>query len=244
MDQKTVLITGAGRGIGAATARAFAAAGYAVAVHYHTSEDAALALIQELTAAGHTATAVRAYVSDPEQVARMVDNVLENFCQLDILICNAGQAWTGLLCDMSDQDWRTLMGADLDGVFYCCRAVYHHMVARKSGRILTVYSMWGRSGASCEAAYSAAKAGVIGLTQALARELGPSGITVNCVAPGVIDTQMNAHLGAGALQELADETPLGRLGTPEDVANTLLFLASPQAAFLTGQVVGVDGGFL
>ena len=244
MDQKTVLITGAGRGIGAAAARVFAAAGYAVAVHYHTSEEAALALVQELADAGCTAIAVQADISDPEQVKRMVDNVLDNFCQLDILKCNAGQAWTGLLCDMSDQDWRTLMGADLDGVFYCCRAVYHHMVARKSGRILTVSSMWGRSGASCEAAYSAAKAGVIGLTQALARELGPSGITVNCVAPGVIDTQMNAHLGAGALQELADETPLGRLGTPEDVANTLLFLASPQAAFLTGQVVGVDGGFL
>ena len=244
MKQQTVLITGASRGIGAAAARVFAAAGYAVAVHYHTSEEAALALVQELADAGCTAIAVQADISDPEQVKRMVDNVLDNFCQLDILICNAGQAWTGLLCDMSDQDWRTLMGADLDGVFYCCRAVYHHMVARKSGRILTVSSMWGRSGASCEAAYSAAKAGVIGLTQALARELGPSGITVNCVAPGVIDTQMNAHLGAGALQELADETPLGRLGTPEDVANTLLFLASPQAAFLTGQVVGVDGGFL
>ena len=244
MDQKTVLITGAGRGIGAAAARVFAAAGYAVAVHYHTSEEAALALVQELADAGCTAIAVQADISDPEQVKRMVDNVLDNFCQLDILICNAGQAWTGLLCDMSDQDWRTLMGADLDGVFYCCRAVYHHMVARKSGHILTVSSMWGRSGASCEAAYSAAKAGVIGLTQALARELGPSGITVNCVAPGVIDTQMNAHLGAEALQDLANETPLGRLGTPEDVANTLLFLASPQAAFLTGQVIGVDGGFL
>ena len=244
MEQKTVLITGASQGIGAATARAFAAAGYAVAVHYHTSEDAALALIQELTAAGHTATAVRADVSDPEQVSKMVDNVLENFCQLDILICNAGRAWTGLLCDMSDQAWRSLMGTDLDGVFYCCRAVYRHMVSRKSGRILTVSSMWGRSGASCEAAYSAAKAGVIGLTQALSRELGPSGITVNCVAPGVIDTRMNSHLGPEALQDLANETPLGRLGTPEDVANTLLFLASPQAAFLTGQVIGVDGGFL
>ena len=244
MDQKTVLITGAGRGTGAATARAFAAAGYAVAVHYHTSEEAALALVRELTNAGHTAIAVQADISDSEQVRRMVDNVLDNFCQLDILICNAGLAWTGLLCDMSDQDWRTLMGTDLDGVFYCCRAVYRHMVSRKSGRILTVSSMWGRSGASCEAAYSAAKAGVIGLTQALARELGPSGITVNCVAPGVIDTRMNAHLGAEALQDLANETPLGRLGTPEDVANTLLFLASPQAAFLTGQVIGVDGGFL
>ena len=244
MEQKTALITGASRGIGAATARRLARAGYAVAVNYCNSEDRALALVEELRAEGHTAMAVRADVSDPEQVGAMVDNVLDNFCQLDILICNAGRSWTGLLCDMSDREWRTLMGADLDGVFYCCRAVYRHMVSRKTGRILTVSSMWGRSGASCEAAYSAAKAGVIGLTQALAKELGPSGITVNCVAPGVIDTQMNAHLGPQALHELAEETPLGRLGTPEDVAGTLLFLASPEAAFLTGQVIGVDGGFL
>ena len=244
MEQKTVLITGAARGIGAAAARTFAAAGYAVAIHYHTSESEALALADALTSAGHTVMTVQADLSDPEQVRQMVDNVLDNFCQLDILICNAGRSWTGLLCDMSDREWRTLMGADLDGVFYCCRAVYRHMVSRKTGRILTVSSMWGRSGASCEAAYSAAKAGVIGLTQALAKELGPSGITVNCVAPGVIDTQMNAHLGPQALHELAEETPLGRLGTPEDVAGALLFLASPEAAFLTGQVIGVDGGFL
>ena len=244
METKTVLITGGSRGIGAAAARTFAAAGYAVAVNYHRSQAAARALVDELTAQGAAALAVQADVSDPEQVRRMVDNVLENFCQLDILICNAGRAWTGLLCDMSDRDWRTLMGADLDGVFYCCRAVYRHMVARKTGRILTVSSMWGRSGASCEAAYSAAKAGVIGLTQALAKELAPSGITVNCVAPGVIDTQMNAHLGPEALRALAEETPLGRLGAPEDVANTLLFLASEGASFLTGQVIGVDGGFL
>ena len=244
MEQRTVLITGAGRGIGAAAARAFAAAGYAVAVHYHTSEAEALALVRELTAAGHTAIAVRADVSDPAQVEKMVDNVLDKFCQLDILICNAGVAQQKLFGDLTDEDWRHIFAVNVDGVFYCCRAVYRHMVARKTGRILTVSSMWGRSGASCEAAYSAAKAGVIGLTQALAKELAPSGITVNCVAPGVIDTQMNAHLGPEALRALAEETPLGRLGAPEDVANTLLFLASEGASFLTGQVIGVDGGFL
>lgn len=244
MEQKTVLITGAGRGIGAAAARTFAAAGYAVAIHYHRSKDAALSLADELTAAGHTAITVRADVSDPEQVRAMVDNVLDIFCQLDILICNAGVAWTGLLCDMTDRDWENLRGTDLDGVLYCCRAVYRHMVGRKAGRILTVSSMWGRSGASCEAAYSAAKAGVIGLTKALAQELGPSGITVNCVAPGVITTEMNAHLSAHELQALAEETPVGRLGTPEDVAKALLFLASDQSGFITGQVLGVDGGFL
>ncbi len=244
MESKTVLITGGSRGIGAAAVRAFAQAGYAVALNYCRSRDAALRLAEELTAQGHTVLPVQADVSDPDQVRHMVDNVLDNFCQLDILICNAGTAWRGLLCDLTDQDWHRLRGTDLDGVLYCCRAVYRHMVSRKQGRILTVSSMWGRSGASCEAAYSAAKAGVIGLTQALARELGPSGITVNCVAPGVIDTEMNAGLTPEDLQALSEETPLGRLGTPEDVARALLFLASPEAGFLTGQVLGVDGGYL
>ena len=244
MESKTVLITGGSRGIGAAAVRAFAQAGYAVALNYCRSRDAALRLAGGLTAPGHTVLPVQADVSDPDQVRHMVDNVLDKFCQLDILICNAGTAWRGLLCDLTDQDWHRLRGTDLDGVLYCCRAVYRHMVSRKQGRILTVSSMWGRSGASCEAAYSAAKAGVIGLTQALARELGPSGITVNCVAPGVIDTEMNAGLTPEDLQALSEETPLGRLGTPEDVARALLFLASPEAGFLTGQVLGVDGGYL
>ena len=244
MQQKTALVTGASRGIGAEIARRFARAGYAVAINYHTSEREAQGLVDELTGAGHAAFAVKADISDPEQVVGMVDNVLEKFCKLDILVCNAGSAWQGLLCDMSDQDWQKVRGTDLDGVFYCCRAVYRYMVAQKFGRIVTISSIWGRSGASCEAAYSAAKAGVIGFTQALAKELGPSGVTVNCVAPGVIDTEMNQKLGPQALAELAEAAPLGRLGSAGDVAEAVLWLSSEAAGFVTGQVLGVDGGIL
>jgi len=237
--QKTVLITGGSRGIGAAAARAFAAAGCRVAIGYLNSEEKALALAEEIGG-----IAIRADVRDEVQVREMVDKTLDKFCQLDILVCNAGVAWQGLLTDMSLEDWRGVMAADLDSVFLCAKAVLPHFIHRKAGKILTVSSMWGQVGASCEVAYSAAKAGVIGFTKALAKEVGPSGITVNCVAPGAIDTEMNAHLGQEVLGMLAEETPLGRLGQPEEVAQTLLFLASEQADFMTGQVLSPNGGLV
>ncbi|HIR84173.1 MAG TPA: 3-oxoacyl-ACP reductase FabG [Candidatus Galloscillospira excrementavium] len=242
--QKTVLITGASRGIGAETARRFSAAGYAVALHYHRSEERALALAEELRGAGGEVLTVQADVGDWSQVRKMVDNVLDKFCQLDILICNAGVSWQGLLSEMPVEDWRRLCAVDLDGVFYCCKAVIPHFVARKAGKILTVSSMWGQTGGSCEAAYSAAKAGVIGLTKALAKELGPSGIAVNCVAPGVIATEMNQNLTPADLDALREETPLGRIGTAGDVAESLLFLASEGASFITGQVLAPNGGLV
>ena len=241
---KSVLITGAGRGIGAACARRFAAAGYAVALNYCRSEGPALALAESINQNGGRAIALRADVSDPAAVGRMVDNVLENFCQLDTLVCNAGIAWQGLLTDCTDEIWRRIFAVDVDGVFYCCRAVLPHFIHRKAGRIITLSSMWGITGGSCEAPYSAAKAAVIGLTKALAKEVGPSGVTVNCVAPGVIDTEMNGNLTPEDLEALRQETPLERIGTPEDVAESVYFLASEAGGFLTGQVLSPNGGIL
>ncbi|MEA4954665.1 MAG: 3-oxoacyl-ACP reductase FabG [Pseudoflavonifractor sp.] len=236
---KTALVTGGSRGIGAAVARQLATDGYQVAVNYRSSRDRAEELAEELGG-----IAVQADISDSVQVRKMVDTVLEKFCQLDILVCNAGVAWQGLVQDMEDEAWRKVLGTDLDGVFFCCRAVLPHMIGRKSGKIVTVSSMWGQVGASCEVAYSAAKAGVIGLTRALAKEVGPSGISVNCVAPGTIDTEMNQNIGLEALAALAEETPLGRIGTAGDVAACVSFLCSPAADFVTGQVLSVNGGLV
>ena len=221
---KYALITGGSRGIGAAAARLCARRGWGVAVGYHRSGDQAQALVRELQGLGVPALAVRADVADAGQVREMVDNVLENFCQLDILICSAGISHVGLISQIDEDQWRRLFAVNVDGVHHCCRAVLPHMLARKSGSIVTVSSMWGQVGASCEAAYSAAKGAVIAYTKALAKELGPSNIRANCVAPGVIDTEMNAHL------------------SPADPA--IAFLASDEAAFFTGQVLAPNGGLV
>lgn len=236
---KVALITGASRGIGAAVARRLAGDGCAVVLNYNHSREKAEALAAEIGG-----IAVQADVSNHSQVQKMVDTVLEKFCQLDILVCSAGVAWQGLIQNMGEEDYRRIMGTDLDGTFYCCRAVLPQMIRQKAGRIVTVSSMWGQVGGACETAYSAAKAGVIGLTKALAKEVGPSGITVNCVAPGVIDTEMNQSLGAQALADLAREAPLGRLGTSEEVAGCVSFLCSRDGDFLTGQVLSPNGGLI
>ncbi len=236
---KTALITGASRGIGAAVARRLRADGCEVVLNYERSRTQAEALAAELGG-----TALQADVSDPVQVKRMVDTVLEKFCQLDILVCCAGVAWQGLTQDMRMEEYRRIMAVDLDGTFYCCQAVLPQMIQQKSGRIVTLSSMWGQVGGSCEAAYSAAKAGVIGLTKALSKEVAPSGIRVNCVCPGVIETDMVKPLGPQTLAELAEETPLGRLGTTEDVAGCVSFLCSPAGDFLTGQVIAPNGGLV
>lgn len=241
---KYALITGASGGIGAATARAFAQAGYGVAIHAHRSVDKLHALAQELSNLSVPVLEVYADLSDPVQAKNMVDNVLEKFCQLDILICCSGLSHVGLVTDIDPQQWKTLFGVNVDGMHYCCQAVLPHMVHRKEGCILTVSSMWGQVGASCEVAYSATKGAVIAYTKALAQEVGPSNIRVNCISPGVIATEMNAHLSPEDMAALADETPLGRIGTPEECAACALFLASDGASFVTGQVLAPNGGLV
>ena len=241
---KTALITGGSRGIGQACVLAFARAGWQVAFSYHTQAEQAGQLVERVRQQGGAAACWQADVADSSQVDRLFARAEEAFGPIDALVCNAGIAHQGLLTDMTDAQWRRLMGVDLDGVFYCAQAVLPDMLHRKAGKIITLSSMWGQVGASCEVAYSTAKAGVIGLTKALAKELGPSGITVNCVAPGVIDTEMNGNLPQDIKDELAEETPLERLGTPEDVAQAVWFLASSAGDFFTGQILAPNGGLI
>ena len=241
---KYALITGGSRGIGAAAARLFARRGWGVAVGCCQSRERAEALAGELSGLGVPALAVQADVADAAQVQRMVDAVLEKFGRLDALVCCAGVSHVGLISQIREDEWRRLFAVNVDGVHHCCRAVLPHMLERKSGSVVTVSSMWGQVGASCEAAYSAAKGAVIAYTKALAKELGPSQIRVNCVAPGVIDTEMNAHLTQAELAALAEETPLGRVGTPEEAAAAIAFLAGDESSFLTGQVVCPNGGLV
>lgn len=228
-----VLITGGSRGIGAAAVELFAAQGYRVFFLYEKQHDAAQALAEKTGA-----TAICCDVADGQAVRRAFDQVGD----VDVLICNAGIMHFGLMSMVEEEVWDRLFAVNVKGIYHCVNAAMPGFLKKHSGCIITVSSMWGQVGASCEAAYSATKGAVIALTKALAKELGPSGIRVNCVAPGVILTDMCAGVDPQVLEEMAQETPIGRNGTPMDVAQVMSSLV--QAEFVTGQVVGVSGGFV
>ncbi len=240
---KTVLITGGSRGIGAETAILFAKNGYRVAFSYNRSAESGKALCKSLTSHGYDTIALPCDITQPMQVESLVKQTVNYFGRLDVLVNNAGIAQQKLLTDITNDDWNTMLNTNLSGVFYACRAATPYFVAQKSGSIVNISSIWGVTGASCEVHYSAAKAGVIGLTKALAKELGPSNIRVNCVAPGVIDTDMNKELDITTMGALAEDTPLGRIGTPTEVARSVYYLAE-DASFITGQVLQIDGGIV
>ena len=233
-----ILISGGARGIGAACVRKFAADGHNVAFICRSAHEAAQRLSDECGA-----VAICADISKSDKAREAVAKAIEALGGIDVLVNNAGIAQIKMFCDITDEDLANMLNTNLSSAFYVTRAALPSMVSQKWGRIINIGSMWGKVGASCEVHYSASKAGLRGMTMALAKELGPSNITVNAVEPGVIATDMNASLDQETLRELCDETPLCRIGKPEDVANLVGFLASEEASFITGQIIGVDGGF-
>lgn len=241
-SSKTVLITGASRGIGAACAGEFASRGYRVVLGYRTSADAAHRLEQQLRDAEAKVLAVGADVSSEQEVERLFAEAENAFGGVDILVNNAGISQIKMLCDTTSADWEGMFAVNTEAAYLCSRRALAHMVHQKWGRIINVSSMWGLCGASCEVAYSASKAALIGFTKALAKELAPSGITVNALAPGFIDTDMNRHLSLEERTAFFEEIPVGRAGMPAEVAYAAAFLADERAAYITGQVLAVDGG--
>ena len=239
-SNKTVLITGGSRGIGKAMVYAFAKAGYNVMLNFIHSESAANEIANEF----ENVKVYGANVTDQQSVINMVNYTYEVFGNIDVLINNAGISYTGLFQDMSIDEWNNLMNVNLTGPYNLCKAVLPRMIANKSGKIINISSVWGITGASCEVAYSASKAGVIGMTKALAKEVGPSNIKVNCIAPGIVMTDMISDYSMEELDDITNEIPLGRIGSTEDIAKTALFLASDDADYITGQIISPNGGWV
>ncbi len=241
---KTVLITGSSKGIGAATAILFAQKGYNVVINFNDSFESASLLCRSLTSNGFSVMTHKANVANRLEVELMVKETLYKYGSLDILVNNAGVAHQALITETDEVDFDRIIDINLKGVFNCCKAVIPSMVSRQSGKIINISSMWGQVGASCEVAYSASKAGVIGLTKALAKELAPSNICVNCIAPGLIETGMNSHLSVEELNDFVEQIPLGRMGNADEIASAIEFLASDKADYITGQVLGINGGYV
>lgn len=242
--KENVLITGASRGIGRATAELFAENGYPVIINYNHSCESALELAGKINASGGMAMAVKADVSDRTEVEHMFDEIQSQLGGVDILVNNAAVAKQNLFTDIQYSEWCETFATNVDGMFHCTQLALKNMLRNHNGCIINISSMWGQVGASCEVLYSATKAAVIGMTKALAKELGPSGIRVNCVAPGVIDTDMNSALTTEDMEMLRDETPLMKIGSPRDVADVIYYLSSESASFITGQVICPNGGYI
>ncbi len=232
---RNVIVTGGSRGIGAAIVKRFVDNGDNVVFFYRSNDRAA---------ADVGVPCIKGDIRDPEEVKKMISRAADYLGGIDVLVNNAGIAQSALTGDITDTDYMDMINTDLSGAFYCCRQAIPYFLRNHSGAIVNISSMWGEVGASMEVHYSAAKAGVIGLTKALAKELGPSGVRVNCVTPGMIDTEMNSGYSKEDIQAIVDETPLMRIGNPEDVAEAVFFLASDKASFITGQVLGVNGGYI
>ena len=242
--EKIALVSGSSRGIGRAVAARLGRSGWAVCINYRVRQDCAESLAAELRSEGCRCMVVQADVSDREQVNAMVRRIEETLGPVSLLVNNAGVAGQALFQDITDELWHRYFSVNVDGAFHTIQAVLPHMLHEHAGCIVNISSIWGQRGASCEVTYSATKAALIGLTRSLAAELAPTHIRVNCVAPGVIRTDMLDALPPEVLPQLAQETPLGRLGTPEDIAAAVAFLVSEEADFITGQVLTSDGGFI
>ena len=242
--KKTAIITGSSKGIGAATAILFAQKGYNVVINYNNSYESATLLARSLSSNGFSVTTQKANVANRLEAELLVKETLYKFGSIDVLVNNAGVAYQGLITQTDEYDYDRILDINLKGTFNCCKAVTPVMVNQQSGKIINISSMWGETGASCEVAYSASKAGIIGLTKALAKELAPSGITVNAVTPGLIETAMNTNLSVEELNDFVESIPLGRMGTADEVAQAIYFLASENADYITGQILGVNGGYV
>ena len=235
---KNVLITGGSRGIGRACVEKFTSEGYTVSFIYNNSDSEASEL-----AAKTGACAIKADISNPEQAKEAVSKALATMGGIDVLVNNAGVSLIKLFTDTTDEDYYNIMNTNLGGTFFVTREVARNMISNHFGRIVNIGSMWGKVGASCEVAYSASKSAIEGFTKALAKELGPSGVTVNCIEPGVINTEMNAELNEATICELCDETPVGKIGDAKELADFIYLIATEKSGFLTGQIIGFDGGF-